>query len=81
MSTDRVNELREILRAHRPDTPDIYQPVREAVARQDAALLANREPESVFRAEVDQLAAATVNDGLDRLFRRIGPPTDRDDEK
>jgi len=52
MSADRVNELREILRANRPDTPDVYQPVREARARQDAALLANREPESIFRAEL-----------------------------
>lgn len=31
-------------------TPDIYQPVREAVARQDAALLANREPQTTDRA-------------------------------
>ena len=28
-----------------------------------------------------QRAAAAVNEGLDRLFRRLGPPTDRDDEK
>ncbi|WP_086559412.1 hypothetical protein [Streptomyces africanus] len=74
--TNRVNELREILRTHRPDTADVYEPVREARARQDAALLANREPESGFRAEVDQLAAAAVDDGLDRLFRRLGPPTE-----
>lgn len=51
MSTDRVNELREILRTHRPDTPDIYRPVREAVARQDAALIANQEPADVLRRE------------------------------
>lgn len=44
MSADRVNELREILRAHKPEIPDIYLPVREAVARQDAALRANQEP-------------------------------------
>ena len=81
MSTDRVNELRELLRANRPDTPDIYQPVRDARARQDAALLANREPESTFHAEAEQLAAATVNDSLDRLFRRLGPSADHDDEK
>lgn len=43
MSTDRVNELRRILRANRPETADIYQPVQDAVARQDAALRANRE--------------------------------------
>lgn len=70
MSTDRVNELRQILRANRPETPDLTQPVREAKARQDAALLTNREPDSV------QLAAAVVDEGLDRLFRRIGPPAD-----
>lgn len=77
MSTDRVNELRELLRAHRPDTPDIYQPVRAAMARQDAALCANREPESVLHAEVERRAAASVDDGLDRLFRWLGPPTDQ----
>lgn len=46
MSADRVNELRELLRAHRPDTPDIYQPVREASARQAAVLRANQEPQT-----------------------------------
>lgn len=45
MSTDRVNELRQTLRANRPDAPDIYQPVRDALARQDTALRANREPD------------------------------------
>lgn len=49
MSTDRVNELREILRANRPDTPDIYQPVRDAMARQDAVLRANQEPQTADR--------------------------------
>ncbi|MFD1278022.1 hypothetical protein [Streptomyces kaempferi] len=50
MSTDRVNELRQILRANRPETPDIMQPVREAVARQSEALRAHQEPQTADRA-------------------------------
>lgn len=55
MSADRVNELRELLRTHRPDTPDIYPPVREAVARQDAAMIAHREPANDLRREQNVL--------------------------
>src|SRR4051794_23683285 len=39
----RVNELRESVRANRPDPLDAA-PVREAVARQDAAMHAIQEP-------------------------------------
>lgn len=39
----RVNELRESVRANRPDPLDAA-PVREALARQDAAMRANQEP-------------------------------------
>jgi hypothetical protein len=62
VSTDRVNELRQLLRAHRPDTPDVYQPVRAARSRQDAALLANREPVSIFHAELAELHAPDRDD-------------------
>jgi signal transduction histidine kinase len=43
MSEDRVNELRELLRAHRPEPLD-DAPLRDAVDRQDAAMRANQEP-------------------------------------
>lgn len=43
MNADRVNELREILRANRPEPLD-DAPLRAAVARQDAAMRANQEP-------------------------------------
>lgn len=33
------------------------------------------------RTEDAQHAAATVDSGLDRLFRRLGPPTDRTTEQ
>lgn len=46
---DRVNELRDLVRANRPETPDTMQPVREAVARQDAALRTNQEPQTTDR--------------------------------
>lgn len=39
----RVNELRESVRANRPDPLDAA-PVRQALARQDAAMRANQEP-------------------------------------
>lgn len=40
---DRVNELRELLRANRPEPID-DTPLRDAMARQDAAMRANQEP-------------------------------------
>jgi len=43
VNADRVNELREILRANRPEPLD-DAPLRAAVARQDAAMRANQEP-------------------------------------
>lgn len=79
MSTDRVNELREILRAHRPDTTNIDQPVRDAVARQDAALRSYQEPANVIEDSLGEVL--DVEAGLDDLFRRLGPPADHDDEK
>jgi hypothetical protein len=42
VSTDRVSELREILRANRPEPID-DAPLRDAMARQEAAMRANRE--------------------------------------
>lgn len=72
MSTDRVNELRRILRDNRPDTTDIYQPVAEAVARQDAALRANQEPMSAFREELAAERSATVS--LKRLLYTMALP-------
>ena len=41
MSADRVNELRQILRANRPEPID-DAPLRDAVARQDAAMRAHQ---------------------------------------
>ena len=41
--TDRVNELRESIRANRPEPID-DAPLRDAVARQDSAMRDNREP-------------------------------------
>jgi hypothetical protein len=45
MNEDRVNELRRLLRANwRPETSSFDDRVREAMARQEAAMRANREP-------------------------------------
>jgi hypothetical protein len=44
MSTDRVNELRALLRPNRPPTPDLGAPILQAVDRQASLLRANREP-------------------------------------
>ncbi|MDX3527120.1 hypothetical protein P1P75_11865 [Streptomyces sp. ID05-39B] len=73
MSHPRVNEARAILRANSPETPDLATPIRAAFDRQAAELREQREPEHVVRDET----AAQVGDGLDRLFRRLGPPADR----
>jgi hypothetical protein len=59
----RVNELRESIRANRPEPID-DTPLRDAVARQDAAMRANREPEDVFRAE-QQVLADSLDEVLD----------------
>lgn len=44
MGDARVNELREILRANRPATPDLAAPIHGAVDRQASVLRANQEP-------------------------------------
>lgn len=45
MNEDRVNELRRLLRANRrPETSPLDDRVREAMARQEAAMRAHREP-------------------------------------
>ncbi|MEH0589814.1 hypothetical protein QA942_39615 [Streptomyces sp. B21-106] len=46
MSNDKVDELREIVRANRPETPDPSTAIHAAVDRQASALLAHREPDS-----------------------------------
>lgn len=70
MSAARIQELRQILRAHRREPLDLATPIREAVDRQDAVLRANQEPQDHEALEAER----AVNDGLDRLFRRLGPP-------
>lgn len=50
LRSSRVNELRESIRANRPDPID-DAPLRDAVARQDAAARDNREPDSALREE------------------------------
>ena len=77
MSEPRVNELRAILRANSPETPDLATPIREAFDRQAAELRKHREPEHVVRDET----ATQVDDGLDRLVRRLGPPADHATEQ
>ncbi|MET9016871.1 hypothetical protein ABZX74_39345 [Streptomyces olivaceoviridis] len=52
MSNDRVEELREILRANRPETPDPSTAISAAVDRQASALRVNREPDSALAAEL-----------------------------
>jgi hypothetical protein len=44
MSNDKVDELRGIVRANRPETPDLSTAIHAAVDRQASALLAHREP-------------------------------------
>ncbi|CAL9677830.1 hypothetical protein SUDANB105_08141 (plasmid) [Streptomyces sp. enrichment culture] len=46
MSNDRVDELREIVRANRPETPDLSTAIHAAVDRQASALRTHREPTS-----------------------------------
>lgn len=48
--TAAIKESREAIRANRPETADVMQPVRDARARQDAALRANQEPQPTNRA-------------------------------
>lgn len=77
MSDPRVNELREILRANRPETPDLATPIRNAVDRQASALRADREQDSAFRASNELRARA------DELEQRVppihaGPRTDNE---
>jgi hypothetical protein len=52
VTQDRVNDLRGLLRAHKLETPDDTA-LRDAIARQDAAMRANQEPLSAFREELD----------------------------
>ena len=49
---------------------------REMDAELDAVNSLDREyqPSGIHNTEDPQRAAAAVNDGLDRLFRRLGPP-------
>lgn len=46
MNNDRVGELRAIVRANRPETPDLSTAIHAAVDRQASELLAHREPDS-----------------------------------
>lgn len=46
MSDPRVNELHEILRANRPETPNLATPIRDAVDRQTSVLRSNQERDS-----------------------------------
>lgn len=56
MTEDRVNELRRLLRANRrPETTSLDDRVREAMARQEAAMRASQEPISAFREELDRM--------------------------
>jgi len=66
MSSDRVNELREILRANRSDTTDIYQPVREALARQEAALRAYQESANAIEENLGEVL--NVEAGLSEIL-------------
>jgi hypothetical protein len=59
---DRVNELRELVRANRPEPID-DAPLRDAVARQDAAARDNREPDSALREEQQ-----AMQEGLDGVL-------------
>ncbi|MFF0009566.1 hypothetical protein ACFYQT_39930 [Streptomyces tibetensis] len=54
MNSDRVNELRALLRANRPEIAEDTA-LRDAIARQDAAMRAHREPYSAFRKEIDRM--------------------------
>ena len=57
---------------------------REMDAELDTVSSLDREyqPGGIHYSEAPQRAAAAIDDGLDRLFRRLGPPpADRDDEK
>lgn len=57
---------------------------REMDAELDAVSSLDREylPGGIYYSEDPQRAAAALDDGLDRLFRRLGPPAaGRDNEK
>jgi hypothetical protein len=60
--TDRVNELRESIRANRPEPID-DAPLRDAVARLDTAMRDNREPASALREEQQ-----AMKEGLDGVL-------------
>ncbi|WP_186779913.1 hypothetical protein [Streptomyces salinarius] len=65
MSNDRVDELREIVRANRPETPDLSTAIHAAVDRQASALRAHREPDS---------ASATEPTGSEGAMPATGAP-------
>ncbi|GHI98198.1 hypothetical protein TPA0906_00640 [Streptomyces olivaceus] len=46
MSNDRVDELREIVRVNRPETPNLSTAIRAAVDRQASALRTHQKPDS-----------------------------------
>lgn len=57
-------------------------PDQDCPAHGDPAILRTRaEVLSTATADDAHRAAATINDGLDNLFRKLGPPTDRSTEQ
>lgn len=79
MTRQEYEEKRRRLEADAADTKKTYiraKSVYEGVCEELRDLRIDWNEQQRNQPATGQHAAATVDDGLDRLFRRLGPPTD-----
>lgn len=84
MTREEYEEKRRRLEADAADTKKTYiraKSVYEGVCEELRNLRIDWNEQQRNQTVTGQHAAAAVDDGLDRLFRRLGPPTDRTTEQ